>query len=59
MDNTIAHLDSLNDGVYIVQQGRIVMVLEPKMYGQDVIQWQHGSVFEVSESKRIRIKKTS
>ncbi|MCS1382749.1 hypothetical protein NXZ75_11145 [Lysinibacillus sphaericus] len=48
-------LGDLGDGVYIVQQGTVVEVLEPKEYGQDSIQWQHGKVFEVSESKRRRI----
>ena len=46
----------LEDGVHIVQGGKIVDVLLPKDYGQDIINWQHGSVFEVSESKRRRIK---
>lgn len=49
------NLVALGDGVYIVQQGTIVEVLEPKEYGQDLIQWQHGRVFEVSESKRRRV----
>jgi hypothetical protein len=48
-------LGDLGDGVYIVQQGAVVEVLEPKEYGQDSIQWQHGKVFEVSESKRRRV----
>ncbi|WP_337983424.1 MULTISPECIES: hypothetical protein [Lysinibacillus] len=48
-------LGDLGDGVYIVQQGTVVEVLEPKEYGQDSIQWQHGKVFEVSESKRRRV----
>ncbi|MFF5993445.1 hypothetical protein AAGS61_01670 [Lysinibacillus sp. KU-BSD001] len=47
---------TLEDGVHIVQGGKIVDVLLPKEYGQDIINWQHGSVFEVSESKRRRIK---
>lgn len=50
-------LGDLGDGVYIVQQGAVVEVLEPKEYGQDSIQWQHGKVFEVSESKRRRVGK--
>lgn len=54
MGNTV-NLGALGDGVYIVQQGAIVEVLEPKEYGQDSIQWQHGKVFEVSESKRRRV----
>lgn len=49
------NLAALGDGVYIVQQGVIVEVLQPKEYGQDLIQWQHGRVFEVSESKRRRV----
>ncbi|OEC02120.1 hypothetical protein GY31_09205 [Lysinibacillus sphaericus] len=48
-------LEDLGDGVYIVQHGTVVEVLEPKEYGQDSIQWQHGKVFEVSESKRRRV----
>lgn len=48
-------LGDLGDGVYIVQQGTVIEVLEPKEYGQDSIQWQHGKVFEVSESKRRRV----
>lgn len=48
-------LGDLGDGVYIVQQGAVVEVLKPKEYGQDSIQWQHGKVFEVSESKRRRV----
>lgn len=48
-------LGDLGDGVYIVQEGKVVEVLEPKEYGQDLIQWQHGKVFEVSENKRRRI----
>jgi len=56
MGNTV-NLETLGDGVYIVQQGTIVEVLEPKEYGQDSIQWQRGKVFEVSESKRRRIGK--
>ncbi|WP_433595150.1 hypothetical protein [Lysinibacillus xylanilyticus] len=54
MGNTV-NLGTLGDGVYIVQQGVIVEVLEPKEYGQDSIQWQHGKVFEVNESKRRRV----
>ncbi|MCG7435543.1 hypothetical protein [Lysinibacillus fusiformis] len=54
MGNTV-NLGALGDGVYIVQQGAIVEVLEPKEYGQDSIQWQHGKVFEVNESKRRRV----
>ena len=54
MGNTV-DLGALRDGVYIVQQGAIVEVLEPKEYGQDLIQWQHGKVFEVSENKRRRV----
>ncbi len=57
MGNTFK-LDGMNDGVYIVQQGAVVEVLEPKEYGQDSIQWQHGKVFEVSESKRRRVGNT-
>lgn len=49
------NLVALGDGVYIVQQGAIVEFLEPKDYGQDSIQWQHGKVFEVSESKLRRV----
>ncbi|OXS70213.1 hypothetical protein B1B04_18795 [Lysinibacillus sp. KCTC 33748] len=51
----MGNLGVLGDGVYIVQQGAVVEVLEPKEYGQDSIQWQHGKVFEVSESKRRRV----
>lgn len=58
MGNAIKQLDGLGDGVYIVQQGAIVEVLEPKEYGQDSIQWQHGRVFEVSESQRRRVGNT-
>ncbi len=54
MSNTV-NLGALGDGVYIVQQGAIVEVLQPKEYGQDSIQWQHGRVYEVSESKRRRV----
>ncbi len=54
MGNTV-NLVTLGDGVYIVQQGAIVEVLKPKEFGQDFIQWQHGKVFEVSESKRRRV----
>lgn len=53
MGNTV--IGVLDDGVYIVQGGAIVEVLEPKEYGQDLIQWQRGKVFEVSESKRKRV----
>ncbi|WGF39907.1 MULTISPECIES: hypothetical protein [Lysinibacillus] len=49
------NLAALGDGVYIVQQGVILEFLEPKEYGQDSIQWQHGKVFEVSESTRRRV----
>lgn len=51
----MVNFGELGDGVYIVQQGTVVEVLEPKEYGQDSIQWQHGKVFEVSESKRRRV----
>lgn len=51
------HLEGKQDGVYIVQNGQVIDVLLPKQYGQDIINWQHGAVFEVSESKRRRIKK--
>ncbi|MFE3576878.1 hypothetical protein [Lysinibacillus sp. NPDC059133] len=51
----MVNLGALDDGVYIVQQGAVVEILEPKEYGQDSIQWQHGKVFEVSESKRRRV----
>ncbi|MEY9980448.1 hypothetical protein [Lysinibacillus sp. RC79] len=51
----MVNLGAMGDGVYIVQQGTVVEVLEPKEYGQDSIQWQHGKVFEVSESKRRRV----
>ncbi|MEY2372176.1 hypothetical protein [Lysinibacillus capsici] len=54
MGNTV-NLGALGDGVYIVQGGAIVEGLEPKLYGQDMIQWQQGKVFEVSESKRRRV----
>ncbi|SCX52145.1 hypothetical protein [Lysinibacillus fusiformis] len=54
MGNTV-NLVALGDGVYVVQQGAIVEVLQPKEYGQDSIQWQHGKVFEVSESMRRRV----
>lgn len=54
MGNTV-NFGALSDGVYIVQQGTIVEVLKPKDYGQDMIQWQHGKVFEVSESQRRRV----
>lgn len=49
------NLGELADGVYIVQKGAIVEVLEHKEFGQDLIQWQHGRVFEVCESKRRRV----
>lgn len=58
MGNAIKQLDDLGDGVYIVQQGAVVEKLEPKEYGQDSIQWQHGKVFEVSESQRRRVGNT-
>ncbi|MGG2081084.1 DUF3954 domain-containing protein [Lysinibacillus pakistanensis] len=58
MGNLVKRLDGMDDGVYIVQQGEVVEVLEPKEYGQDSIQWQHGKVFEVSESQRRRVKST-
>lgn len=48
-------LEGMTDGVYIVQQGAIVAVLQPKEFGQDSIQWQHKRVFEVNEMKRTRI----
>ncbi|WP_339216241.1 hypothetical protein [Solibacillus sp. FSL W8-0372] len=48
--------NQLQDGVHIVQGGKIVDILLPKDYGQDIINWQHGSVFEISESQRRRIK---
>lgn len=48
--------NTVKGGVYIVQGGAIVEVLEPKLYGQDMIQWQQGKVFEVSESKRRRVE---
>ncbi|MGE7672955.1 hypothetical protein ACQKMV_05125 [Lysinibacillus sp. NPDC094403] len=54
MSNTV-NFGALCDGVYIVQQGTIVEILKPKEYGQDMIQWQHGKVFEVSESNRRRV----
>jgi len=47
----------MNDGIYIIQQGTIIAILKPKEFGQDSIQWQHGKVFEVCESKRRRIGK--
>ena len=34
MGNTV-NLGALGDGVYIIQQGAIVEVLQPKEYGQD------------------------
>lgn len=52
LKNNINHMDN---GVYIVQNGQVVEVLLPKEYGQDIINWQHGRVFEVSESQRRRI----
>ena len=55
MGNKLTSLEGMNDGVYIVQQGAIVAVLQPKEFGQDSIQWQHNKVFEVSESKRMRV----
>lgn len=55
MGNLVKQLDGMDDGVYIVQQGTVVEVLKPKQYGMDSIQWQHGKVFEVSESKRRRV----
>jgi len=48
-------LEGMTDGVYIVQQGAIVAVLQPKEFGQDSIQWQHKRVFEVNEMKSTRI----
>lgn len=51
------YLDGADNGVYIVQNGKVVDVLLPKQYGQDTISWQQGCVYEVSESKRRRIKK--
>jgi len=48
-------LEGMTDGVYIVQQGAIVAVLQPKEFGQDSIQWQHKRVFEINEMKRTRI----
>ncbi|XRD23479.1 hypothetical protein AABM34_13080 [Lysinibacillus fusiformis] len=53
--SNIINLGALSDGVYIVQQGAIVAVLQPKDFGQDSIQWQHKRVFEVNEMKRTRI----
>ena len=50
-------IQQMENGVYIVQDGQIIEVLQPKSYGQDIINWQHGSVFEVSESQKRRIKK--
>lgn len=49
----------LKDGVYIIQNGEVVDTLQPKKYGQDIIQWQHGVVFEVSESHKRRVKKSN
>lgn len=56
MSNKFTSLKGMNDGVYIIQQGSIIVTLKPKEFGHDSIQWQHGKVFEVSESKRIRVK---
>ncbi|WP_421663612.1 hypothetical protein [Lysinibacillus telephonicus] len=50
---------NLKDGVYIIQNGEVVDTLQPKKYGQDIIQWQHGVVFEVSESHKRRVKKSN
>jgi len=49
------HSTQLKDGIHIVQGGKIVDVLLPKEYGQDIINWQHGAVFEVCESMRRRV----
>lgn len=54
MDNT-KNICDLRDGVYIVQKGTVIEVLKPKEYGQDLIQWQNGRVFEVNESMRRRV----
>ncbi|QGG51579.1 hypothetical protein [Lysinibacillus pakistanensis] len=55
MGNKLTNFSEMDDGVYIVQKGAIVAILQPKEFGQDSIQWQHKQVFEVNESKRTRI----
>lgn len=55
MGNKLTNFSEMDDGVYIVQKGAIVAILQPKEFGQDSIQWQHKRVFEVNESKRTRI----
>lgn len=56
-DKIIAQLNLDEDGVYIIQNGKIIDVLFPKDFGQDIINWQHGKVFEVCENHRRRFSK--
>lgn len=48
-------MESLEDGIYIVQDGKQTK-LNPIQYGQDTIIWKRGKILDVDRSERVRLE---
>ncbi|GER73412.1 DUF3954 domain-containing protein [Weizmannia acidilactici] len=49
-----AEIDLMETAVYIVQDGHLTKVT-PKPYGQDILIWQNGKVFDIERIDRKRL----
>lgn len=47
-------IDLMETAVYIVQDGQVTKVT-PKPYGQDILIWQNGKVFDIERIDRKRL----
>ena len=50
----VAEIDLMETAVYIVQDGQVTKVT-PKPYGQDILIWQNGKVFDIERIDRKRL----
>lgn len=52
--NMTTEIDLMETAVYIVQDGQVTKVT-PKPYGQDILIWQNGKVFDIERIDRKRL----
>lgn len=52
-----SRLEDLEDGVYIIQKGIVTSV--PRLnFGQDILSWRNGEVFDIERTEKLRVKQT-
>ncbi|AJH77166.1 MULTISPECIES: DUF3954 domain-containing protein [Heyndrickxia] len=52
--NMTTEIDLMETAVYIVQDGQLTKVT-PKSFGQDILIWQNGKVFDIERIDRMRL----